>query len=272
MRLDQWLVARGYAATRSRARWLIESGAVRVAGQPCQKPACAVSPSSQVEVRAADLRYVGRGGLKLEHALTAFRVELAGCVALDIGASTGGFTDCLLQHGARRVYALDVGTEQLHPSLRGDPRVISLERRNLRTFAPTELAEPVDLITVDVSFISLSLVLPLLPPFLRPRGRVIALIKPQFEVGKRLVGRGGMVRSPDARSMAVHRVLEMASAVGFRVMQTTDAPHARARRNQEVFACLDWDAARAATAPNPCCHGVALGLLFVRLPAFHEDV
>ena len=150
---------------------------------------------------------MSRGGLKLERALQTFGIEVTGLVALDIGASTGGFVDCLLQRGAQRVYALDVGVEQLAPKLREDARVIALEGRNVRTFQAAELPEAVDLITIDVSFISLTLVFPLLPPFLQPLGRVVALVKPQFEVGAERVGRGGIVRDPRCRELALRRVM-----------------------------------------------------------------
>src|SRR5690606_35875263 len=155
MRLDQWLVAHGHAATRSRAQWLIEAGQVWINGRPCHKAAAVVSDDAAVAIRGAGLPYVSRGGLKLERALQAFRLEVTGLVALDVGASTGGFTDCLLRHGVRRVYALDVGKGILAPTLREDPRVIVLEGRNLRTFQVEELPELVDLITIDVSFVSL---------------------------------------------------------------------------------------------------------------------
>jgi 23S rRNA (cytidine1920-2'-O)/16S rRNA (cytidine1409-2'-O)-methyltransferase len=239
MRLDQWLTMHGYAATRSRARWLIDTGQVWVDGRQCGKPSVAIPDRCCVEVRGAGLRYVSRGGLKLEQALRAFRLEVAGLVALDIGASTGGFTDCLLQHGARRVYALDVGIGQLAPVLREDPRVIAFEGRNFRTFQARELPEPVDLITVDVSFISLTLVLPLLPPFLRQHGGVMALVKPQFEVGADNVGRGGIVRDSACRALAVSRVLAVAATAGFRVMQSVEAPRSREQGNQELFVYLD---------------------------------
>jgi 23S rRNA (cytidine1920-2'-O)/16S rRNA (cytidine1409-2'-O)-methyltransferase len=240
MRLDQWLTRHGYAATRSRARWLIEAGQVWVDGQQRCKPSVSIADRCRVEVRGAGLRYVSRGGLKLEQALRAFRLEVAGLVALDIGASTGGFTDCLLQHGARRIYALDVGTGQLAPMLREDPRVIAFEGRNLRTFQARELPEPVDLITVDVSFLSLTLVLPLLPPFLRQRGGVMALVKPQFEVGADGMRRGGIVRDSACRTWAVSRVLSVAAAAGFRVMQRIEAPRSRNQGNQELFVHLSW--------------------------------
>jgi 23S rRNA (cytidine1920-2'-O)/16S rRNA (cytidine1409-2'-O)-methyltransferase len=248
LRLDQWLVAHGYAETRSRAQWLIDTGLVWVRGQPCHKPSLVIADASQVEVRGDGLRYVSRGGLKLERALQAFGVHAAGVIALDIGASTGGFTDCLLQHGARRVYALDVGTRQLASRLREDSRVISLEGRNIRTFRAAELPEAVELITIDVAFISLVHVLPLLPPFLGRRGRVVALVKPQFEVGAEHVGRGGVVRDPDCQALARRRVVTVAEDAGFRVMQTVAAPCVHAHGNQEVFIDLRWVAERATHA------------------------
>jgi 23S rRNA (cytidine1920-2'-O)/16S rRNA (cytidine1409-2'-O)-methyltransferase len=254
-RLDQWLVAHGYAETRNRAQWLIETGQVWVRGQPCRKPSLMLPDACQVEIRGEGLPYVSRGGLKLEWALQAFGVEVAGLVALDIGASTGGFTDCLLQRGARRVYALDVGCGQLARRLREDPRVIALEGRNVRTFQAGELPEAVDLLTVDVSFISLTLVLPRLPAFLRPCGRVVALVKPQFEVGAEHVRRGGIVRDLHRRESAVHRVMLVAVEAGFRVLQATDAPGAPPYGNREIFIDLDWAAERAAVtvrnAPIP---------------------
>jgi 23S rRNA (cytidine1920-2'-O)/16S rRNA (cytidine1409-2'-O)-methyltransferase len=242
LRLDQWLVAHGYAETRSRARWLIESGQVWARGRLCRKPSLLLPNSCQVEICGRGLPYVSRGGLKLERALWAFGIEGAGLVALDIGASTGGFTDCLLQHGAQRVYALDVGIGQLAPKLREDPRVIALERRNIRAFQAADLPEAVALITVDVSFISLSHVLPILPPLLQPRGRVVALVKPQFEVGAEHVGRGGIVRDPHRRELVLRRVMSVAEEVGLRVLQATETPGWHARGNQEIFIDLGWGA------------------------------
>jgi len=240
VRLDQWLVAHGHAETRSRAQWLIDTGLVWVRGQPCHKPSLAVADGSLVEIRGEGLPYVSRGGLKLERALDAFHLEVAGLIALDIGASTGGFTDCLLQHGATRVYALDVGRGQLAATLRQDVRVISLEGRNIRTFQAAELPNVVDLITVDVAFISLVHVLPLLPPFLGSHGRVVALVKPQFEVGAQHVGRGGIVRDRDCRARAQCQVMAVAEEIGFRIRQTVEAPRMRAPSNQEVFIDLEW--------------------------------
>jgi len=271
MRLDRWLVAHGHADTRSRARWLIESGEVWVGGQPCRKPSLEVSAASQLHIRCAGLRYVSRGGLKLEHALKTLQLEVRGLVAFDIGASTGGFTDCLLQHGAHRVYALDVGTGQLHPSLRDDARVIAFEGQNVRTFPPTSLKESVDLITVDVSFISLALILPLLPSFLCPGGIVLALIKPQFEVGAHDVGRGGIVRDASARARAVQRILEMAIASGFDVIQTIDTPRIQARRNQERFVCLAGVTTDRPPLQDLSRCRVSRSLPLTRTPALREN-
>ena len=247
-RLDQWLVTHGYAETRNRARWLIESGQVWVRGQPCRKPSRTLPDSCQVDIRGEGLPYVGRGGLKLERVLQTFGIEVTGLVALDIGASTGGFVDCLLQRGAQRVYALDVGAEQLAPKLRADARVIALEGRNVRTFQAAELPETVDLITIDVSFISLTLVFPLLPPFLQPLGRVVALVKPQFEVGAEHVGRGGIVRDPRCRELALRRVMIVAEDAGFCVLQTVDAPRSHPHGNREIFIDLGRATEQAAVA------------------------
>jgi 23S rRNA (cytidine1920-2'-O)/16S rRNA (cytidine1409-2'-O)-methyltransferase len=234
-RLDRWLVAQGYAQTRSRAQWLIESGQVWVRGQPCRKPSATLFYPPQVEIRGHGLPYVSRGGLKLEAVLWAFGIDVTGLVALDIGASTGGFVDCLLQRGAQRVYALDVGIEQLAPKLREDERVIALDGRNVRTFQAAELPEVVDLITIDVSFISLTLVFPILPPFLQLHGRVVALVKPQFEVGAEHVGRGGIVRDPRCQELALRRIKIVAEDAGFRVLQTMDAPRSHPHGNREIF-------------------------------------
>jgi 23S rRNA (cytidine1920-2'-O)/16S rRNA (cytidine1409-2'-O)-methyltransferase len=248
LRLDQWLLAQGYAETRNRARWLIESGQVWVRGQPCRKPALMLPDPSQVEIHGMGLPYVGRGGLKLEQALQTFSIDVTGLVVLDIGASTGGFVDCLLQRNAQRVYALDVGVGQLAPRLRADARVVALEGRNVRTFQAAELPEAVDLITVDVSFISLTLVFPLLPPFLQPRGRVVALVKPQFEVGPAHVGRSGIVRDPRGRELALCGVMTVAEEAGFHVLQTVEAPRSHPHGNREIFIDLGWAQKPAAIA------------------------
>ena len=247
-RLDQWLVTQGYVETRNRARWLIESGQVWVRGQPCRKPSLTLLDPRQVEIRGDGLPYVSRGGLKLAGVLQAFGLDVTGLVALDIGASTGGFVDCLLQRGAQRVYALDIGREQLAPKLREDTRVIVMDERNVRTFQAAELPEAVDLITIDVSFISLTLVVPLIPPFLQPRGRVIALVKPQFEVGAEHVGRGGIVRDPRCQELALRRVMIVAEDAGFRVLQTMDAPRSHPHGNREIFIALGRTTEQATVA------------------------
>ncbi len=198
-RLDRLLQAHGLVASREEARRLIMAGQVLVNGQSVDKPGTLVPVSSEVSVKERS-PYVSRGGVKLQAALFSFNVSVVGLIAADIGASTGGFTDCLLKHGAARVYAIDVGYGQLAWSLRQDPRVVVVERTNVRYLE--SLPEPVDLATVDVSFISLKLVLPAIVGLMKPDGRVIALIKPQFEAGRELVGRKGVVRSRD-----VHRVV-----------------------------------------------------------------
>ncbi len=210
-RLDDLLVARGLAETRSQAQRLILAGQVFIGDAAADKPGQKVAADAPVRV-SAGLRYVSRGGLKLEAALDAFQIAPAGLVCADIGASTGGFTDCLLQRGAARVYAIDVGYGQLAWSLRTDPRVILLERVNIRHLEG--LPEPAALATVDVSFIGLGLVLPRIVALLVPAGQVIALIKPQFEVGKGQVGKGGVVRDPQLHRSAIRKVLGEAIALG----------------------------------------------------------
>ncbi len=196
-RLDVLLVERGLAESRNQAQRLILAGEVRVAGQVSDKPGTRVATDAEITVQARP-RFVSRGGEKLEAALTRFQLDVTDIVAADVGASTGGFTDCLLQHGARRVYAIDVGYGQLAWQLRNDSRIVVMERTNARHLE--DLPEPVDLVTVDVSFISLELILPMVVRWLRSDGQVVALIKPQFEAGRRKVGKGGVVRDP-----AVHR-------------------------------------------------------------------
>lgn len=195
LRLDQLLVARGLAESRAKAQALIRAGQVLVDGQLRDKPGALVRKDAEVSLKE-EPRYVSRGGEKLAAALGGFGINPKGKVCLDIGASTGGFTDCLLQHGARRVYAVDVGTGQLHWKLRTDPRVAVREGLNARYLSFEDIGEPVDLVTIDVSFISLRLVLLPLKGIVKLEGDVIALVKPQFEAGRENVGRGGVVRDP----------------------------------------------------------------------------
>jgi len=204
IRLDHLLVARELAESRTRAQALILAGKVRVGGQIVSKAGSLFPDDVPVEVVESDHPYVGRGGVKLAHALEQFRITVTGAVAVDIGASTGGFTDCLLQRGAARVYAVDVGVGQLHWRLRKDPRVVVIERCNARYLKPDDFPERFDMATVDVSFISLKKILPALAPLLRPSADVVMLIKPQFEAGRREVGKKGVVRNAAIR----RRILE----------------------------------------------------------------
>ncbi|HEY68719.1 MAG TPA: TlyA family RNA methyltransferase [Thermoflexia bacterium] len=209
-RLDVLLVERGLAESRTQAQRLIRAGLVRVAGQVADKPGTQVATNATITLQARP-RFVSRGGEKLEAALVRFGLDVRGWVAADVGASTGGFTDCLLQHGARRVYAIDVGYGQLDWRLRNDPRVVVMERTNARYLE--SLPEPVDLVTVDVSFISLGLILPMAVRWLKPGGQVVALIKPQFEAGRREVGKGGVVRDPQVHRRVLERVLDIAAGL-----------------------------------------------------------
>jgi 23S rRNA (cytidine1920-2'-O)/16S rRNA (cytidine1409-2'-O)-methyltransferase len=209
VRLDQLLVERGLAETRSKAQALIRAGQVLVDGQLRDKPGTLVSPEATIAIKERP-RYVSRGGDKLAAALEAFGVDPEDKVCLDIGASTGGFTDCLLQHGARKVYAVDVGKGQLHWRLRTDPRVVVKEGLNARYLSFANIGEPVDLVTVDVAFISLRLILPRLVGIVRPEGEVIALVKPQFEAGRSQVGKGGVVRDPRVHREVVEGIARFA--------------------------------------------------------------
>ncbi len=215
MRIDVYLTEKGFAPSRQRARVLIEGGKVTVDGRTVVKPSFSIEGEDH-DVRVTDdLPYVGRGGLKLEAALDAFGVSVSGCHALDIGASTGGFTDCLLQRGASSVCAVDAGAGQLAKKLIDDSRVTSLEHTNARELTLEQIGgDVVDLIVMDVSFISATYILPRFPSLLREGGDAICLIKPQFEVGKSLLGKGGIVRSPRAHRYAVDRVLDAGKALG----------------------------------------------------------
>jgi len=205
-RLDVAMVQRGLAESRQRAQGLILAGAVSVGGHVVERTAQPVPPGVPIEVAGPGHPFVGRGGLKLAAALDAFGINPKGMAVLDVGASTGGFTDCLLQRGAARVYAVDVGYGQLAWRLRQDPRVVVIDRCNARYLDPARIGEPVRLATIDVSFISLTLVLPAVRACMDPEGQVVALLKPQFEVGKGKVGKGGIVRDDGLRREAVQAV------------------------------------------------------------------
>ncbi|MDE3153531.1 MAG: TlyA family RNA methyltransferase [Acidobacteriota bacterium] len=242
-RLDAAVVERGLAASRERARALILAGQVTVDGVVVSKAGTGVAPDAVLAVAQPDHPWVGRGGVKLAHALDAFAVPVAGRRALDVGASTGGFTDVLLQRGAAHVVALDVGRGQLDWRLRTDPRVTVVEGRNARTLAPGDLPGPVDLVTVDVSFISLRLVLPALVPLLAPDADLVALVKPQFEAGREAVGKGGLVRDPRVHEQVLADVTRAAEAAGLRRVAMTPSPITGATGNREFFLHLKAAAA-----------------------------
>lgn len=232
-RLDTLLVERGLAPTRARAQARILAGDVFVAGERVDKAGASVSELARIEVRGDDNPFVSRGGLKLEGALAAFGLAVEGKVAMDIGASTGGFTDCLLQRGAARVYAVDVGYGQLAWKLRSEARVVNIERTNIRHLTTEQVSERVDLIVADCSFISLRQVLPPALPFLRAGGELVVLVKPQFEVGRGRVGKGGVVRDEGLRQETIEGLRAFCAELGLLVLGGVDATVAGPRGNQE---------------------------------------
>jgi 23S rRNA (cytidine1920-2'-O)/16S rRNA (cytidine1409-2'-O)-methyltransferase len=232
-RLDLALVARGLAPSRERSQEAIRAGMVLINGRPAKRAAEKVSETDELTVTGDPIGYVGRGGLKLEAALDRFGIAPAGQVCLDVGASTGGFTDCLLRRGARKVYALDVGTDQLHPSLREDPRVVVMEGTDIRSV--DALPEPPALVTVDVSFISLTLVLPAIRRLAAPEATVAVLIKPQFEVGPGKVDKRGVVRDPRLVADAIEKVVGAAVDLGWMVGRVIPSPLKGTEGNQEYL-------------------------------------
>jgi 23S rRNA (cytidine1920-2'-O)/16S rRNA (cytidine1409-2'-O)-methyltransferase len=234
VRLDQLVVDKGLAPSRERARALILAGQVSVDGQPHTKAGTQVDASADVVLIAPDHPYVGRGGLKLAHALDTFGIAVDGREALDIGASTGGFTDALLKRGATRVVALDVGHGQIDWTLRNDPRVVVLEHFNARRLQLSDMPGPVDIVTIDVSFISLRQILPVVPPLLRPGADVIALVKPQFEAGRGEI-RKGVIRNAAVQSRVVEEVSAAAREVGLTPMASTPSPITGAKGNVEFL-------------------------------------
>jgi 23S rRNA (cytidine1920-2'-O)/16S rRNA (cytidine1409-2'-O)-methyltransferase len=241
-RLDQLLVTRGLAQSRERAKALLLAGHVDVNGVRVTKAGTMIDDAAAVTVRQPDHPWVGRGGIKLAHALDAFRLDVTNLVALDIGASTGGFTDVLLQRGAARVVAVDVGHNQMDWRLRNDPRVVCLEGVNARYLRPGDLPEGLrsfGLITMDVSFISLAQILPVVPPLLASGGRVVALIKPQFEAGRSEVGAGGIVRDPAVRTRTIEDVSRAALQVGLARRGLEASPVTGAEGNQEFLALFE---------------------------------
>ncbi len=239
-RLDKVLLDLGLVETAERARGLIMAGAVLVRGQPETKPGTLIDPAAEIRLRGEDHPYVSRGALKLIQGLDSFAIDPTAAVALDVGASTGGFSDVLLRRGAARVYAIDVGYGQLAWSLRQDPRVVVLERHNVRTLDPALVPEPCDLAVIDVSFIALARVLPRVRALLRePWGKpIVALVKPQFEVSRELIGKGGVVRDPVARRAAVDGVRAWADTQGFVAGPDVESPITGPAGNVEYLLLL----------------------------------
>jgi 23S rRNA (cytidine1920-2'-O)/16S rRNA (cytidine1409-2'-O)-methyltransferase len=223
-RLDVLVHERGLAESRAKAQALILAGQVVVKDQRVDKPGALVPDDAELRLKGEVLPYVSRGGLKLKHAIDTFALDVKDAVCADIGASTGGFTDCLLQEGATRVFAIDVGYAQLHDKLRRDARVISKERVNARYLGDEELPEPLDIVVIDVSFISVKQVLPAVLPKLKAGGMLIALVKPQFEAGREHIGKGGVVRDPTARAEAIEGVRAWIVEQGFTVLGLSDSP------------------------------------------------
>ncbi len=240
IRLDLLLVERGLAETRAKAQAMILAGEVLVDEQKVEKCGALTSAEAKLRLLGEPLKYASRAGVKLESALEHFRISPEGKTCLDIGASTGGFTDCLLQHGASRVFAVDVGTNQLDWKLRRDPRVVSLEKINARYLNFGQLGTRVALATMDVSFISATLILPMLPPLLESPADVLVLVKPQFEVGKGQVGKGGIVRDPALRQEAVEKVSTKLQELGFRDLAQAESVLPGAEGNIEFFLHAVW--------------------------------
>jgi 23S rRNA (cytidine1920-2'-O)/16S rRNA (cytidine1409-2'-O)-methyltransferase len=241
-RIDKLLVERGLASSRTKAQALVMAGVVLVNDQRVSKPSEQFSVDATVRVKGSDdpaSRYVGRGGLKMEAALKEFNLNVAGLVCLDVGASTGGFTDCLLQHGARRVVAIDVGHNQLDWRLRSDMRVESREGVNARYLKPEDFAEKFDLAVMDVSFISATKVMPAITQLLTPGARLVTLIKPQFEVGRGEVGRGGIVSDPSKHARVIEEVNEAALSLGLELRGLTQSPVRGADGNLEFLALYE---------------------------------
>lgn len=251
MRLDQFLTEKGYAETRTRAKNLIESGSITLNGKLILKPAFDVNDGDEISCRT-DLicPYVSRGGIKLEGALREFGIDPTGAVCLDIGASSGGFTDCLLKYGASKVYAVDSGSGQLHKSLLDDPRVISLENVNARYLSDKEIPEKADITVMDVSFISQTKLYPAIVPLMKEVGVLISLIKPQFEVGRSGVGKGGIVRDEKKRREALDNVIAWASSCRLKAIKTVVSPIKGGDGNTEFLAHFILDNERRQDIEN----------------------
>jgi len=237
-RLDVILVERGLAGSRERAKSMIMAGKVLVDDFPVDKAGTLIDKNARVQLRSEDIAFVSRGGIKLEQALKDFSLDVSGMICLDVGASTGGFTDCLLMHGAKKVFAVDVGYGQLAWKLRQDSRVIAIERTNIRSMKTGTLPSPVDLATIDVSFISLKIVVPSVSKFLKKGGSILALIKPQFEVGKNKVGKGGVVKDPNLHQEIVDQLIIFFEQLGLTSCGIYPSPILGPKGNREFFILL----------------------------------
>lgn len=240
-RLDVLLVKKNLVQSRERAKTTIMAGMVIVDGNKIDKAGTMVKENADIRVLGNQIPYVSRGGLKLEKAIKEFGVELKGKVTADIGASTGGFTDCMLQNGAVKVFAIDVGYGQLAWSLRTDERVVNMERTNVRNVTPEDIGQLIDLASIDVAFISLEKVLPAVKAMLKPNGQVVALIKPQFEAGKEKVGKKGVVRDPKVHLEVIHKVIDTAREMGFVTKELTFSPVKGPEGNIEYLVWLTKD-------------------------------
>jgi 23S rRNA (cytidine1920-2'-O)/16S rRNA (cytidine1409-2'-O)-methyltransferase len=238
LRLDRLLVAKGLAPSRERARAMIMAGKIMVNSQPAAKAGILVAHDDCIELKGKDIPWVSRGGLKLDAALQALALDVTGSICLDVGASTGGFTDCLLHKGAARVYAVDVGYGQLAWKLRQDPRVVVIERTNIRYMPAEAVAEPIDLATIDVSFISLKIVVPAVTSFLDKDARILALIKPQFEVGRNRVGKGGVVRDETLHAQVIHELSSFFKEKSIFCEKVIPSPVLGPKGNREFFILL----------------------------------
>ena len=238
-RLDTLLVRLGYFESREKAKAAVMAGLVHVDKQLCDKAGTQVKETALIEIKQDLCPYVGRGGLKLEKALVQFNLDLQGFIAVDIGASTGGFTDCMLQKGATKVYAIDVGYGQLHYKLRNDPRIVNMERMNIRYLDPKTIPDDIDFISIDVSFISVNLVFPVAAKLLKDGGQVVCLIKPQFEAGRSQVGKHGIVREKPVHVDVIQKVMEYGFRNGLRSEALTWSPVTGAKGNIEYLVLLE---------------------------------
>lgn len=232
------LVEQKLVQSRERAKRLIMAGKVLVDGVPVDKPGTQIDPSAAVTLRGEDIPYVSRGGLKLEKGLESFEIDVSDRICLDVGTSTGGFTDCLLQRGAKKVYAVDVGYGQLAWKLRQNPQVVPLERTNIRNLPATALAEKIDIATIDVSFISLRIVVPAVLKFLQTHASILALVKPQFEVGRGQVGKGGVVRDSDLHQEVIQALNDFFRSLGLQNEGVVVSPILGPKGNREFIVCL----------------------------------